>query len=271
MNLHWPGLVVFQLALVSLVIMLTQAVLGPILTMGTQEMIGKDRAPMVLVPAGDFMMGSPTGRSDEQPPHRVYLDAFYMDKFEVTVSRYGRFIESEDLDPPFMWTEARKGRQGEKPVIGVDWFEAAAYCRWAGKRLPTEAEWEKAARGTDERMYPWGNEAPTPSHANFGHEKWQGYSTLASVGSLEHGKSPFGIYDLAGNVWEWVADRYDETYYQKSRPGRNPKGPPNGPLRALRGGAWDSDAPVLRSANRNGYVPSARRNDIGFRCAQSGP
>ena len=223
--------------------------------------------PMVLIPAGEFAMGSDRGQADEQPVHRVSLDAFHLDVYEVTVSRYAEFLASQRADPPFKWNEATTGSQGNKPVTGVDWYDARDYCRWVGKRLPTEAEWEMAARGTEGRLYPWGNEHPTKAHANAGQTKWRGYDTLTNVGRYGPGKSPNGLYDLAGNLWEWVADWYDPTYYQYS-PRENPTGPSAGPLRVLRGGAWNNDSQSIRSANRAGYAPKARRNDVGFRCAK---
>lgn len=225
---------------------------------------------MVLIPAGEFAMGSDRGQEDEQPVHRVSLKAFYLDVYEVTVSRFGEFLASQKPDAPFKWNEAGAGAHENKPVVGVNWYDARDYCRWAGKRLPTEAEWELAARGSEGRIYPWGSAHPTKGHANAGQTKWHGYDTLTNVGRYESGKTPEGVYDLAGNLWEWVADWYDPTYYQFS--GRdNPKGPSAGPLRALRGGAWNNDSKAIRSANRAGYAPDARRNDVGFRCARDGP
>lgn len=229
---------------------------------------GGDGAPMVIVPSGHFLMGSDTGHEDEKPPHQVYLQSFFIDTYEVTVSRYAVFLESEEHEPPFLWAQATKSDYGNKPVIGVDWYEAQAYCRWAGKRLPTEAEWEKAARGTDGRIYPWGNEAPTPLRAKYGERTWKGYATLASVGSLTAGTSPYGAYEMAGNAWEWVADRYEATYYQSGET-RNPRGPSTGPLRVLRGGSWNNELSILRASNRSGYVPSGKRSDFGFRCARN--
>jgi formylglycine-generating enzyme required for sulfatase activity len=237
-------------------------------TFTSLEVAGEDGAPMIRVPAGEFLMGSDAGEyEDEKPLHRVSLSAFFIDTYEVTVSRYAKFLEAEDHEPPFLWAQATDGNHSEKPVIGVDWYDAYAYCRWAHKRLPTEAEWEKAARGADGRIYPWGNAAPTASHAKYGGRAWKGYGTLARVGSFAAGKSPYGVYDLAGNAWEWVADRYEATYYQ-SHDTRDPRGPSTGPLRVLRGGSWNSDAAILRAANRSGYVPSAKRSDFGFRCAR---
>lgn len=222
--------------------------------------------PMVLIPAGEFAMGSDRGQDDEQPVHRVSVKAFYLDALEVTVSRYAEFLMSQKPDPPFKWNEATDGPHENKPVVGVNWYDARDYCRWVGKRLPTEAEWELAARGTEGRVYPWGDAHPTKGHTNAGHTKWRGYDTLTNVRQFELGKTPNGVYDLAGNLWEWVADWYDATYYQFS-PRENPSGPTAGPLRALRGGAWNNDAKSIRSANRAGYAPDARRNDVGFRCA----
>ena len=193
------------------------------------EIKGSDGAPMVLVPAGEFTMGSEYA-PNERPPHQVYLDPFYIDKYEVTTARYGQFLQATaEQPPPYQWNNVNLADDAERPVIGVAWADADAYCRWAGKRLPTEAEWEKAARGTDERRYPWGNEEPTNDQANFGRSGgWKGYGMLTTVGGFEAGKSPYGVYDLAGNVWEWVADWYDPNYYKKS-PDRNPTGPSGGP------------------------------------------
>jgi formylglycine-generating enzyme required for sulfatase activity len=211
---------------------------------------------MALIPAGEFAMGSDRGQDDEQPVHRVSVKAFYLDAQEVTVSRFAEFLAAQKLEPPFKWNEATSGSHENKPVVGVNWYDARDYCRW-----------ELAARGTDGRIYPWGNAHPTKGHANAGQSKWRGYDTLTNVGQFELGKTPNGVYDLAGNLWEWVADRYDATYYQFS-PRENPSGPSSGPLRALRGGAWNNDAKAIRSANRAGYAPDARRNDVGFRCAK---
>lgn len=224
--------------------------------------------PMILIPAGEFAMGDDRGQDDEQPVHRVTVNAFYMDPYEVTVTRYAEFLHAQKPDAPFKWQEANFTIHARKPVIGVNWFDARDYCRWVGKRLPTEAEWELAARGTEGRIYPWGNAHPTKGHTNAGQIKWRGYDTLSDVGKLELGKTPNGVYDLAGNLWEWVADWYDSTYYQFS-PRDNPIGPRAGPLRSLRGGAWNNDSKTIRSANRAGYAPDARRNDVGFRCARN--
>ena len=224
---------------------------------------------MVLVPTGEFRMGSFGGDPDELPVHKVYLGAFFMDKYQVTVSQYMRFLEATPHDSPPEWTLMNKPTNQSRPVANVDWVDADAYCKWAGKRLPTEAEWEKAARGTDGRVYPWGNEPPTRFHANSGKEVWSNHSALSPVGTFEEGKSPYGIYDMAGNVWEWVSDWYDQEYYQTSPP-QNPSGPRRGSHKVVRGGSWGSNGITdLRSSDREIHVPSFRGFGTGFRCAQT--
>ena len=139
---------------------------------------------MVVVPAGEFMMGSPTGDSDEQPAHKVYVDAFSVDVYEVTVGQYAAFLQAKGIDPPSDWKTMNQSAHQKRPIANVDWADAVAYCKWAGKRLPTEAEWEKAARGTDGRLYPWGNDPPTPLHANFGKTEWNNHGVLTPVGHV---------------------------------------------------------------------------------------
>ena len=231
---------------------------------------------MVLVPAGAFTMGSPEGEGDanEHPQHMVSLDAFYIDQYEVTVERYNRIMKKKRYGQPEYWNQVDSRRDAQKPVVGVDWNAAEAYCKWAGKRLPTEAEWEKAARGTDKRTYPWGASTPNSSTANFGktYESEKAYAEkLKAVGSYERGKSPYGAYDMAGNVWEWVADWYAEDYYQ-NRPKNIPQGPSSGgEYKVLRGGSWTSPPTYLRSALRLRYLPTTRNADYGVRCAQDAP
>lgn len=233
-----------------------------------REITAKDGVPMALVPAGEFTMGS----SEDKPAHRVHLDAFYIDQHELTTARYGRFLKATGRKQPDHWNEVNMAAHGDRPVIGVDWQDADAYCRWVGKRLPTEAEWEKAARGSDGRQYPWGNERPTSLTANFGKCcDWKGYASLAPVGSLEAGKSPYGVSDMAGNVYEWVADWYGQRYYQNS-PYRNPKGPSSGEYKVLRGGSWHSPSQQdVRATVRLWDVPTAQTGAIGFRCVQDLP
>jgi len=242
------------------------------------ETVSKDGALMVLVPAGPFPMGVPKGDRDggrdEYPRHEVYLDAYYIDKFEVTNGRYLEFVRATGHRPPQNVKDpSRNLWQGglipesiaDRPVINVDWYDADAYCKWAGKHLPTEAEWEKAARGTDDRRFPWGNVEPTHKHLNY-NQRWQGEKTLMPVGSYVAGKSPFGAYDMAGNVWEWVADWYDPLYYEQS-PERNPKGPELGTHKVLRSSGWEVETPLVRSVTRVKSDPLNRNHSTGFRCA----
>lgn len=235
------------------------------------EAVKEADAPMVKIPAGTFWMGIDTlqGLEDERPRHKVWLDDFWMDLYEVTVGRYAGFLAATGRTPPAFWETVTPAIHSDRPVIGVDWEDADAYCRWAGKRLPTEAEWEKAARGTDERWYPWGNQTPTPQFANYALGARFSYSqALMPVGHYEKGKSPYGIYDLAGNVWEWVQDWYDGTYYEHS-PERNPTGPDGGQFKVLRGGSWSELPKYLLTYGRFKLPPNTRNSYIGFRCARS--
>lgn len=226
---------------------------------------------MILVPGGDFEMGSVAGvgGDDEQPLHHVYVDAFYMDKYPVTVQDYNSFLKSTGGKPPRFWKEANLQRDKKRPVVGVSWFDSNAYCNSMGKRLPTEPEWEKTARGTDGRQYPWGNEKPTRHHVNFDSEwsEWNGYRTLTNVDEFPSGKSPYGVYDMAGNVCEWVGDWYGEFYYKNSNK-KNPKGPARGDKKVIRGGSWKDKAEDLRSTFRDWLHPSDKTPDVGFRCAK---
>jgi formylglycine-generating enzyme required for sulfatase activity len=239
-----------------------------------REIIGKDGAPMVLIPAGQFMMGSRDGEGTkkERPLHPVTLDAFYMDKFEVTVARYADFVRATNRSKPEYWFAADSSKHRNLPVVGVDWQDAKDYCEWTGKRLPTEAEWEKASRGTDGRTYPWGNEQPTARLSNFGKALTAGVSDerLAQVDSYEAGRSPYGLHHMAGNVSEWTADWYDDQYYSKS-PTQNPKGPTSGEYRVVRGGSWYEMPGEGRSASRVTLAPTERLDHNGFRCAQDVP
>jgi formylglycine-generating enzyme required for sulfatase activity len=222
---------------------------------------------MVLVPAGKFTRGSNLG-DDEKPVRQIYLNAFYMDKFEVTVGQYARYLEATDMDEPPDWSIMNQPQHLRRPVVNVSWEDAVNYCKWAGKRLPTEAEWEKAARGTDGRIYPWSNEAPTRLHANYGRKDWDDHQALSPVGSFEAGKSPYGIYDMAGNAWEWVFDWYGLDYYKNS-PEKNPIGPAKGEEKVVRGGSWLYVSDFLRSAHRFNAQPMNRHFGYGFRCAKT--
>jgi formylglycine-generating enzyme required for sulfatase activity len=208
------------------------------------------------------------GDGEESPLRTVYVDAFYLDRFEVTTARYAKFLEATGaVSEPEGWDEAKSAAARELPVVGVDWREAEAYCRWAGKRLPTEAEWERAARGAEARVYPWGNDAPGAARARFATSASGPYQGgLAPVGSHAEGQSSEGIQDLAGNASEWVADWFSESF--ASSDVRNPKGPESGPGRGIRGGGWQEPAERLRSAKRFFAAPDNRADDLGFRCAR---
>ena len=225
---------------------------------------GKDGAPRVLIPAGVFIMGD----DEESPRREIYLDAFHMDKYEVTVGRYARFLQSTgNMKLPEEWDTVDTKTQAELPVVGVDWQDADSYCRWAGKRLPTEAEWERAARAADERKYPWGNDAPTGDHATFGkpYRNPVYKDGVAPVGAHPKGASPFGIQDLSGNAWEWVADWYADSF--PSSDVRNPKGPERGESKVMRGGGWYDSPDRITATKRMYSSPQNRADDVGFRCA----
>lgn len=233
-----------------------------------------DPVPLVTIPAGEFLMGSPEGkgRADERPQRAVYLDAFVIDQVEVTNARYMAFVKATGhRTPPNPYgTGPLQSITGIEhlPVVQTTWYDAKAYCTWAKKRLPTEAEWEKAARGTDGRLYPWGNEPPTATRANFDRE-WEDEKTLHPVGSLPNGDSPYGVKDMAGNAREWVSDWYDADYYQHA-PNRNPQGPDKkGVVRSIRGGSWHSPASDITTTARGRGGFALQTHGTGFRCARS--
>ena len=244
-------------------------------------------AGMVPVPAGEFRMGSTEediavamqlcpqcpeeSFTRETPPHVVHLEAFYIDRHEVTTAEYAEFLKVTKRQAPDHWDEGSQSKHAQMPVIGVTWEDAGEYCKAKGKRLPTEAEWEKAARGIDGRRYPWGNDRANLSWANF--DKcciWSGYGLLTAVGSLEKGASPYGAHDMAGNAREWVQDWYDERYYVSS-PKKNPAGPDKGTEKVVRGGGWISLANGVRTTAREKRDPAARSTSVGIRCAKSLP
>jgi formylglycine-generating enzyme required for sulfatase activity len=227
-----------------------------------ESITGNDGAEMVLVPAGDFWMGSEDADADdsERPRHTRVLDAFYIDKHPVTNALYKRFLAATGHRKPEYWTD-RQFNRPDQPVVGVDWADAQAYCRWAGKRLPTEAEWEKAARGSDGRKYPWGN-TWDPARANS-FEGGPGRPT--PVGSYPDGVSPYGAHDMAGNVYEWTASMYRPYPYEAEDGREDPK---SEGARVVRGGSWYSIPQLLRVSVRNDYSPTDRNNGVGFRCAR---
>jgi formylglycine-generating enzyme required for sulfatase activity len=240
-------------------------------TPGIGSIYLSDGVTMLYVPAGTFSMGSETS-SDERPIHAVNLSAYYMDKYEVTNAAYKRCVEAGVCDPPRQSnSNTRSAYYGnpefdEHPVIYVDWNMAKTYCEWRGARLPTEAEWEKAARGTDGRTYPWGNASPKDTLLNYN----RNVGDTTKVGNYLDGVSPYGMYDMAGNVWEWVNDWHDSSYYQSS-PSSNPQGPTSGQYRVLRGGAWYNNVSFVRSAFRNWDGPTVAYDNVGFRCSLASP
>ena len=265
----------------------------------SEEEVAQPPEGMVLISAGTFQMGSTAGDVDEAPVHTVGLDAFYIDQHEVTNAEYRTFGTATGHPPPrgigytAVYELLKQGYEPwndpdfnhpDQPVTTVTWFDAAAYCEWAGKRLPTEAEWEKAARGGLEgARYSWGNAEPNNTTANFAdiqtEFEWRSpdvddrYLFTAPVGTFS--PNGYGLFDMAGNVWEWCADWYSSTYYSDLQsaegPLRNPKGPDTGERRVLRGGTWYRAAHTIRNAERISDFPDSSLNVVGFRCAKDAP
>jgi formylglycine-generating enzyme required for sulfatase activity len=225
-----------------------------------------DGMVLMYIPAGEFIMGEDGGYSNS-PQHVIYLDAFWIDQTEVTIAMYAKCVQAGKCnlvqngptdnhfnDPAF----------ADHPVIYVTWFDAVSYCQWVGRRLLTEAEWEKAARGTDGRFFPWGFASPGISLLNFNNL----VGDTSPVGSYPLGASPYGVFDLAGNVREWVADWFRTNYYKHS-PSQNPQGPAAGEERVLRGGAFNDPPNGVRVTTRFSHVPDSPGMNRGFRCASS--
>ncbi|MCB8953327.1 MAG: SUMF1/EgtB/PvdO family nonheme iron enzyme [Ardenticatenales bacterium] len=274
---------------------------------GSPQVSPVDGMRQWFIPAGNFLMGSTdadaNAASDEKPQHEVYLDAFWMDETEVTNDQFAQFTAAASYETTaeqegggyiytssgWEYTEGADWQHpqgpgssldglGDHPVVLVSWQDAAAYCEWAGRALPTEAQWEKAARGEDGRIYPWGDTFDgtrlnyCDSNCEF---DWKdtsvddGYARTAPVGSYDAGASPYQALDMAGNVWEWVADWYDSGYYQNA-PARNPPGPASGSYKVLRGGAWNytSINKTARTASRSELAPTVLDDSLGFRCTQ---
>ena len=232
----------------------------------------KDNMVLLNVPAGSFQMGSYSGNVDEQPVHTVFLDTYWIDRTEITNNLYAKCILAGACTLPARFSSTThfsyygNPQYADYPVIYVNYYQADSYCKWAGRRLPTEAEWEKAARGTNERTYPWGNQPPAAWLMNFSNKT----ADTTRVGSYPSGASPYGALDMAGNVWEWVTDWYDGIYYKIS-PVSNPQGPFFGAYKAIRGGSFVYEGYTARTSNRSKHSPGAGDFTIGFRCALSGP
>ncbi len=236
---------------------------------------------MILIPEGEFIMGSdnPFDNPDQKPKHKVFLSSYRISKYEVTNEMFKAFVMDGGYKRKELWTpegwkfiqenmithpagwRVRGFDDPQKPVVGVSWYEAYAFAKWLGMRLPTEAEWEKAARGTDGRVYPWGNEF------DASRVFYKAIARPLRVGSFPSGASPYGVLDMAGNVWEWVWDWYGERYYARS-PYKNPKGPENGEYKVVRGGGWGCNRRQMRCAYRRHEKPTWRRLDVGFRVVQ---
>jgi formylglycine-generating enzyme required for sulfatase activity len=241
---------------------------APSLGVGSTLVSDLDSMTLLYVPAGEFIMGNDNGALDEQPAHRVYLDAFWIDQSEVTNHMYSLCVDAKECQlPKDLRSFTRNHYYGNTgfdnyPVIQVDWNMAQKYCTWAGRRLPTEAEWEKAARGMDGNIYPWGNDAPNATLLNYNYNA----QDTTGVNSYAAGMSPYGAYDMLGNVWEWVSDWYDPMYYQSSPPS-NPKGPATESARVHRGGSWRDDVSYISAAKRDSGDPAYADFYLGFRCA----
>jgi formylglycine-generating enzyme required for sulfatase activity len=235
--------------------------------------INEEFETMVGIPAGYFTLGDDSsGDFSARPARKIFLNAYSIDKYEVTFAQFYQFVSAADHRKPRLAGYLAVGSEGLpllmnpfNPVVGVSWGDADAYCSWKKKRLPSEAEWEKAAKGGDQRRWPWGNEE-NPMNANFAGDK-DGYFYTAPAGSLKNDKSPFGVYDMAGNAMEWVNDWYQENAYQTLST-MNPSGPSTGQFKVIRGGSWNDSIHRGEVITRFKMTPEYRDVTIGFRCAK---
>ncbi|MEK7812172.1 MAG: SUMF1/EgtB/PvdO family nonheme iron enzyme, partial [Candidatus Desantisbacteria bacterium] len=249
---------------------------GYVLPITSPKIINEIGMIMVYVPAGEFEQGSNQGADDENPMQKTYLNDYYIGKYEVTFGQYKNFLEKTGYRALPDWV-SKYSITDEHPVVGVSWQDAVAFCKWlsqvSGKNyyLPTESEWEKAAKGTGTREYPWGNQEPDDSgvyRANYNPGKFieDGYEFTSKTGNFMDGVSPYGCWNMAGNAWEWCADWYDEKYCQQQELTNNPKGADTGTKRIVRGGSWSSQKQNLRVSNRHCFLPESQLNIVGFRC-----
>jgi formylglycine-generating enzyme required for sulfatase activity len=231
---------------------------------------------MALIPAGEFTMGRtrltpddktkmrPVVLLDDRPDHKIFLDSYWIDKTEVTHRAYAEFLKATGRKAPYHWRSAAMPEGfGEYPIHNVDWEDAAAYCAWRGKRLPTEAEWERAARGGKEGLsYPWGDQADP---------KLALYNVQTGPGPVaKYPPNDFSLHDMAGGVSEWCWDWFEREYYSRS-PARNPQGPETGTYKVMRGGAWSDSPARITVFFRNWVRPNQKTPNVGFRCARSAP
>jgi formylglycine-generating enzyme required for sulfatase activity/regulator of sirC expression with transglutaminase-like and TPR domain len=251
------------------------------ITVNTDDLSNELEEGMILIPSGFFLMGSDDNGSEERPKHKVFLDSYFIDQFETSAEEFANFL-NESPNPSIYYKDNKYGVLGfgkkfkpkkgyeSFPINNVTWFGAKEFCQFNGKRLPTEAEWEKAARGIDGRKYPWGDTKPTPTIARF-NQQWdeKKLNAMVSRDSMSGGKSPFGLGQMAGNIKEWVDDWYDGEYYTENKHKINPKGPFGGEFKVLKGGSWHDLASYLYSSFRNNSAPSMGLEDYGFRCAKS--
>jgi len=248
----------------------TPILLGtPTLGIGSTMISDNDGMTLLYVPASNFTMGIDNGNPDEKPVHIVYLDSFWIDRTDITNKMYALCVNAGVCKTPTTSSNTHSSYYGNSqydnyPVISVSWHDATAYCKWADRRLPTEAEWEKAARGTDGKIYPWGNSAPDNTLLNYN----LNVGDTTAVGSYPKGASPYGALDMAGNVWQWVNDWYGDIYYQNS-PASNPLGPDSGQFRVFRGGSWLNAKYNIYSVVREWAYPASSSPSMGFRCAMS--